>query len=371
VGWVLCVPEDSIQQLDPQHIFHEKVGIFTDSIGDKLVFNGSNNESIGGWDRNVESFHVYCSWEGGRELDRVEEEVVRFEGLWYNLEPNVRVFEVPEAIQKKLLRYAPATKPHWNIEAEFDSRALTVELTESKTQPEPELQPDISTIATEAREQEKLAFTQLANIHEHPGCLDLCIKSIPIQPWPHQIKILKRVAENFPQSFLIADEVGLGKTIETGLILRYLLLSKKVKRVLILAPVSVQPQWQEELREKFNLHFWSYTSTEFKDPYKYTISPAANPWNTQDLVLASSHLVRRVERMRQLLEAEPWDLVVLDEAHHARRKSPQEHKETPNRLLEFMQQLKEKTNSLILLSAHSRYFTTILPLRAARAGYSY
>ncbi len=345
------LPEDSTQQLDPQHIFHEKVGIFTDSKGEKLAFNGSNNESIGGWERNVESFHVYCSWEGGRELDRVEEEVARFEQLWYDVSPNVRVFEVPEAVQKKLLRYAKSTKPDWNAQAEFDSRPLTKELTEPEAQPEPELKPDPSAISTEQREQERLAFTQLANIHEHPGCLDFCLKSIPIHPWPHQIKILRRVAQNFPQSFLIADEVGLGKTIETGLILRYLLLSKKVKRVLILAPASVQPQWQEELREKFNLHFWSYTSTEFKDPYKRTIPAAANPWNTQDLILASSHLVRRTDRMHQLLSAEPWDLVVLDEAHHARRKSPQDRKETPNRLLQLMTQLKEKTKSLILLSA--------------------
>ena len=345
-------PEDSTQQLDPQHIFHEKVGIFTDSKGEKLAFNGSNNESIGGWERNVESFHVYCSWEGGRELDRVEEEVARFEQLWYDVSPNVRVFEVPEAVQKKLLRYAKSTKPDWNAQAEFDSRPLTkIELTEPEAQPEPELKSDPSAISTEVREEERLAFTQLANIHEHPGCLDFCLKSIPIHPWPHQIKILRRVAQNFPQSFLIADEVGLGKTIETGLILRYLLLSKKVKRVLILAPASVQPQWQEELREKFNLHFWSYTSTEFKDPYKRTIPAAANPWNTQDLILASSHLVRRTDRMHQLLSAEPWDLVILDEAHHARRKSPQDRKETPNRLLQLMTQLKEKTKSLILLSA--------------------
>ncbi|MEA5605260.1 DEAD/DEAH box helicase [Nostoc sp. UHCC 0252] len=345
------LPEDSTQQLDPQHIFHEKVGIFTDSKGEKLAFNGSNNESIGGWERNVESFHVYCSWEGGRELDRVEEEVARFEQLWYDVSPNVRVFEVPEAVQKKLLRYAKFTKPDWNAQAEFDSRPLTKELTEPEAQPEPELKPDPSAISTEVREEERLAFTQLANIHEHPGCLDFCLKSIPIHPWPHQIKILRRAAQNFPQSFLIADEVGLGKTIETGLILRYLLLSKKVKRVLILAPASVQPQWQEELREKFNLHFWSYTSTEFKDPYKRTIPAAANPWNTQDLILASSHLVRRTDRMQQLLSAEPWDLVILDEAHHARRKSPQDRKETPNRLLQLMTQLKEKTKSLILLSA--------------------
>ncbi|MEJ6488008.1 helicase-related protein [Nostoc punctiforme UO1] len=234
------LPEDSTQQLDPQHIFHEKVGIFTDSKGEKLAFNGSNNESIGGWERNVESFHVYCSWGGGRELDRVEE-VARFEQLWYDVSPNVRVFEVPEAVQKKLLRYAKSTKPDWNAQAEFDSRPLTKELTEPEAQPEPELKPDSSAISTELREEERLAFTQLANIHKHPGCLDFCLKSIPIHPWPHQIKILRRVAQNFPQSFLIADEVGLGKTIETGLILRYLLLSKKVKRVLILAPASVQP----------------------------------------------------------------------------------------------------------------------------------
>jgi hypothetical protein len=335
-------PEDSTQQLDPQHIFHEKVGIFVDKNGDKLAFNGSNNESISGWEGNVESFHVYCSWEGGRELDRVEEEVARFEQLWYDVSPNVRVFDVPEAVKKKLLRYAPTTKPEWNSQVEFDSRPLTkVEVTK----------PETPTISPEKWKEEQLIFTQLANIHQHPGCLDFCLKSIPIQPWPHQVKILRRVAENFPQSFLIADEVGLGKTIETGLILRYLLVSKKVRRVLILAPASVQPQWQEELREKFNLHFWSYTSTEFKDPYKKTIPADANPWNTQDLILASSHLVRRTERMQQLLSAEPWDLVVLDEAHHARRKSPQERKETPNRLLELMGKLQEKTKSLILLSA--------------------
>jgi hypothetical protein len=118
------LPENSIQQLDPRHIFHEKVGIFTDSNGDKLAFNGSNNESIAGWEKNVESFHVYCSWEGGRELDRVEEEVSRFEQLWYDLSPNVRVFEIPEAVQQKLLNYAPTSKPTWNPQIEFDSRPI-------------------------------------------------------------------------------------------------------------------------------------------------------------------------------------------------------------------------------------------------------
>ena len=354
------LPEDSTQQLDPQHIFHEKVGIFTDSNGDKLAFNGSNNESIAGWEKNVESFHVYCSWEGGRELDRVEEEVSRFAQLWCDLSPNVRVFEIPEAVQQKLLNYAPTSKPTWNPEIEFDdssqfteNRKNTVNNQQSTTN---------SQQLTLINEQEKQAFTQLANIHQHPGCLDFCLKSIPIKPWPHQIKILRRVAETFPQSFLIADEVGLGKTIETGLILRYLLLAKKVNRVLILSPASVQPQWQEELREKFNLHFWSYNQNlftvyssllteQYRQQSTVNNQQLINPWNSQDLILASSHLVRRKERMQELLAAEPWDLVILDEAHHARRKSPQNRKETPNRLLELMQQLQDKTQALILLSA--------------------
>ena len=344
-------PQESTAQLDYNRIFHEKVGIFTDANSDQLAFNGSNNESLGGWSSNIESFHVFCAWEGGRDLERVQEEVFRFEQLWNNLTPNVQVFEVPEAVQKKLLRYAPTATPTWNSQAEEDTRPLhKPEPVQSETPP-PELKQSLPEISAEQWEQEVIAFDQLANIHQHPGCLDFCAKSIPIKPWPHQIKILRRVAQQFPRSFLIADEVGLGKTIETGLILHYLLLSHQVRRVLILAPASVQPQWQEELREKFNLHFWSYTSGEFKDPYKQTVAAGANPWNTQDLILASSHLVRRTERMQQLLDADPWDLVVLDEAHHARRKSPQERKDTPNRLLQLMEQLKSKTGSLILLSA--------------------
>lgn len=337
-------PQECDRVLDRNRIFHEKVGIFTDAHGDQLVFHGSNNESIGGWQANIESFHVYCSWEDGRDLERVQEEILRFEQLWHNQLANVRVFEIPEAVQKKLLRYAPATKPSWSHQAELDTRPLT-EL--EPTKPEPK----VPVISAEDWERERQAFVQLANLHQHPGCLDFCLKTIPLTPWPHQVKVLRRVAQNFPCNFLIADEVGLGKTVETGLILRYLLLSQKVKRVLILAPASVQPQWQEELREKFNLHFWSYTQGEFQDPYKRTIPATANPWNTQNLILASSHLVRRQERVQQLLDAEAWDLVVLDEAHHARRKSPQARKDTPNRLLGLMQQLKEKTRSLVLLSA--------------------
>ncbi|WP_017302310.1 SNF2-related protein [Nodosilinea nodulosa] len=347
-------PLDPDEAINTHYIYHEKVCLFTDADGNQIATTGSNNESSGGWNFNVESFHVFCSWEGDRDLARVQEETLRFEQHWHNQIPSVRVFEVPEAVKRKLIRYAPPQKPTWNTDDEFNQRPLTKQEREQLEIPdpepveekEPEAQIDESALA-----REREMFRAIANIHQDPGCLSACLSSIPIQPWPHQIKILKRAAAEFPRSFLIADEVGLGKTIETGLILRYLVVSQKVKRVLVLAPASVQPQWHEELREKFNLHFWSYTQGELKDPYGQTTQPTGNPWNSQNLILASSHLVRRQERMQELLDAEPWDLVILDEAHHARRKSPQARKDTPNRLLQLLEQLRDKTKALILLSA--------------------
>jgi superfamily II DNA or RNA helicase len=344
------LPESSDRVLDPQHLFHEKVGIISDANCDRLAFNGSNNESIGGWQANRESFHVFFSWDGGRDLERVQHECDRFERLWNDELPNVRVFEIPDAVKQKLLRYTPSQKPDWNPQAEFDQRPTSTQPEELVLEPisSPEIEIQIS---EEELERERAQFSQLANIHNHAGCLDFSVKSIPVKPWAHQMKILRRMAAEFPRNALIADEVGLGKTIETGLVLRYLLLSKKVKRVLILVPASVQPQWQEEMREKFNLHFWSYGKNELIDPYKQAVTITGNPWNQQNLILASSHLVRRKERMQELLDSEAWDLIVLDEAHHARRKSPQNRKETPNRLLELMDRLRSITQALLLLSA--------------------
>jgi SNF2 family DNA or RNA helicase len=191
---------------------------------------------------------------------------------------------------------------------------------------------------------------QLLNIPE-AEILDYCLKSIPIKPWVHQLKIVRRIIKNYPQSAIICDEVGLGKTISAGLTIRYLLLAKKAKRILILVPASLQSQWQEELREKFNLHFWSYDKGIFTNTYGETYTPQNNPWDEQDLILASSHLVRRKDRQIELLKAKNWDVVALDEAHHARRKSPQTREDTPNSLLRLMRELKLKTKFLLLLTA--------------------
>jgi ERCC4-related helicase len=349
-------PEDPTTQLAPERLFHEKVGIITDGFGDRLAFSGSNNESLGGWYANVESFHVYLDWEGGRDRERVELETERFDRLWANQTPNVAIFTIPDAVRQRLLRYTPKQAPIWQQELEFDLRSIvpsqlpadevnSVPLVADDSLDFKDRQDACPTVA------EIEDFQRLHNLHTDPGCLAYVLHSIPIQPWLHQLKILYRYVAEFPRNSLIADEVGLGKTIETGLILRYLLVSQKAKRILILAPASVQPQWQSELREKFNLHFHSFSQGELLDPFGQSIPLADNPWDSHHLILASSHLVRRQDRMRELLASQPWDLVILDETHHARRKSPQNRQDTPNRLLELMRQLKDRTQALLLLSA--------------------
>ena len=98
----------------------------------------------------------------------------------------------------------------------------------------------------------------------------------------------------------------MGKTIETGLTLRYLLVNQKVKPVLILAPASIQSQWHEELREKFNLNFGSCSKGEVKNSSgERSQSGEENIWNSQNLILASCHLVGRSDRTKQLLDAQP------------------------------------------------------------------
>jgi len=166
--------------------------------------------------------------------------------------------------------------------------------------------------------------------------------------------VARTVVDRFPDRALLCDEVGLGKTIEAGLAIRQLLLSGQVKRCLILTPASVLKQWQEELYEKFNLEIPRYDRGLLYNVDGDLIGPPiSDPWNETDLLLASSHLAKRRERVPQLVAARPWDLLVVDEAHHARRKDFLQPTYRPNRLLTLLNALKEneRYRGLLLLTA--------------------
>ncbi len=111
---------------------------------------------------------------------------------------------------------------------------------------------------------------------------------------------------------LLADEVGLGKTIEAGMILHQQLLSGAAERVLIVVPETLQHQWLVEMLRRFNLRFSLFDDERYAEAQH----DAINPFETEQLVICSLDFVRRSkQRLEHLCEAE-WDLMVVDEAHH-------------------------------------------------------
>lgn len=127
---------------------------------------------------------------------------------------------------------------------------------------------------------------------------------------PHQLWVCRQVNRDRPARWLVADDVGLGKTIEAGLILLPLLASGEVRRLLILCPASLVDQWQYRMRTMFDIRLTTYTAE--------ADTPRADFWNTQNQVVASIHTLRldRGNRHQRLIEADPWDMVIIDEAHH-------------------------------------------------------
>ncbi len=131
---------------------------------------------------------------------------------------------------------------------------------------------------------------------------------------PHQLYIAAEVAGRLVPRVLLADEVGLGKTIEACLVLHRLLLTGRAQRVLILVPESLVHQWFVELLRRFNL--WFHIFDEERCDAIETANPETNPFLDDQLVLASIRLFTgKKKRVEQALAA-GWDMLVVDEAHH-------------------------------------------------------
>jgi SNF2 family DNA or RNA helicase len=321
-------------------IYHEKVGILTDSEGDQLTFSGSINETWNGWMENRETFHVFCSWLGQRELAHVHEDVEAFAKFWEDRARSVRVFDFPNAAKEKLLEFLPAS-----------DRFLT-----PSASPEPEV-PAKQDFKLLPDERTRIVWTFMANAARLSTGERVGEKTSAVEPWPHQIRTAHSFLVNWPSRLLIADEVGLGKTISAGLVIRQALLSGRAQRILLLTPKAVQIQWQNELYEKFNLSVPIYDGSGLNWRRAHCVDARWEPvdrqsWQKQPIVLCSSALMRRKDRQPEILNAEEWDLVVLDEAHHARRRGAGSVQEKgPNALLSLMLRLKSKCKSLLLLTA--------------------
>lgn len=153
-----------------------------------------------------------------------------------------------------------------------------------------------------------------------------CLQHIDIEPKPWQIETAFKVLNDMQGDAILADEVGLGKTIEAGLIIKELLQRKMIKKVLVLVPSPLLEQWKEEMDSKFNLSFF-----DFKDV----------GWEDHDLIISSLPYVARSKSRRETLVEQPFDLVVVDEAHSLKNHRTNTYK--------FVYALKRKNT--ILMSA--------------------
>lgn len=154
--------------------------------------------------------------------------------------------------------------------------------------------------------------TLLSLAYEHDHLLSLSNSRTNLEPY--QVEAVYRVLSAYQQRFLIADDVGLGKTIEAGMIMKELAARGRAKRVLIVVPAPLQLQWQREMREKFGEHFWIYNSAKVFDLRNF-LSRGANPWDYENRIITSIDYAKREEVLPELAAAEPWDLIIFDEAH--------------------------------------------------------
>ena len=156
----------------------------------------------------------------------------------------------------------------------------------------------------------------------------------------HQLYIANEVGQRHAPRVLLADEVGLGKTIEAGMIIHQQLLTGRASRALVLVPPSLLHQWLVEMLRRFNLHFSLFDADRLAE------MPDGNPFEAEQLVLCSLDLFEGRDELQQMALNAGWDLVVVDEAHHL-----QWSEEAAGEDYRFVEALSTCSAGLLLLTA--------------------
>ncbi|MFV8780915.1 DEAD/DEAH box helicase [Microbulbifer sp. SA54] len=177
------------------------------------------------------------------------------------------------------------------------------------------------------------------NWHQNTGALS----GLDIDPLPHQIHLVHHIVNSGNLNWMIADDVGLGKTIETGMLISALKRREEAKRILLITPAGLTRQWQEELYEKFGLDGFRIYGNEF------TIDEPRH-WKMYDHVIASIDRLKSDEHLELLRHAEPWDLVIFDEAHRLSRRQYGMKFDSSQRF-DLARTLRPLTKAMVLLTA--------------------
>lgn len=282
---------------------HEKWFIMHDEFGNRLYGSGTLNESKTALMLNAENIDIHCDWWGETDRLRVDEAVESFEKLWDGRVPHMPVMTLPEAVRRRLIQLAEGI----DFPMEVDGTSAAPRIVEPPSA------------------MERLKFAILRDAPKMPGGRFVGAETAPIEPWPHQAIVVRRLIETWPYSYLLCDEVGLGKTIEAGLAFRSLYLSGLVKRILIAAPASLTRQWHRQMASKMLLSFGlarTVPETSHEYIFPFNENRTATSIYEPDLVIVSTGLLARRERAEAISRAKLFDIALVDEAHAVRRRNP-------------------------------------------------
>ncbi|WP_109077907.1 RNA polymerase-associated protein RapA [Aggregatibacter kilianii] len=163
---------------------------------------------------------------------------------------------------------------------------------------------------------------------------------------PHQLHIANEAGQRIAPRVLLADEVGLGKTIEAGMILQQQLFAEKVRRVLIIVPETLQHQWLVEMLRRFNLPFSLFDEERCADFAATDEREEVNPFTIESLIIcALDWLVQTPKRVQQILSAD-FDMLIADEVHHLVYDEVK-----PSTEYQLVQQLTQQIPAVLLLTA--------------------
>jgi superfamily II DNA or RNA helicase len=316
---------------------HEKWLVMGDEAGNRLFANGSLNESRTALQFNAESLDIHCDWWDRRSRQRVDDAEIDFQRMWEGKHPHILVMSLPEAVWARLIFIGDS----YYRAVEVDGTSAVV------------VQPPSA--------EELFRFALVRDGPRLPKGRLVGVYTAPVEPWPHQAIVASRLVETWPHSYLLCDEVGLGKTIEAALAFRGLYLSGIARRILVAVPAGLTAQWQRQMWSKTFLSFGKVMSGA--DAVHEWIVPGEQETKKvkaagiyePDLTIISADLMARDQRLAMLQQATPFDIALLDEAHNARRSNPIDGaavEPEPNKLYSAVHDvLRKMTKSLWMATA--------------------
>lgn len=191
----------------------------------------------------------------------------------------------------------------------------------------------------EERQRLRLLSWAIQLWNENTGAL----ATFDVDPLPHQIHLVHHIIASGHYNWLIADDVGLGKTIEVGLLLHAAMARGEADRVLIITPAGLTRQWKEELYGKFGFEGFRIYGDDFQinDP---------RDWKKENHVIGSMDRLKQDDHLHTLLQADDWDLVIVDEAHRFSRRQYGNQLDASQRYA-MLHKLRKCSRSILLLTA--------------------